>query len=115
MEIATKDFLEQHEQFCDAVKERIRNTTDNLVITGKIYYVSNEGDDENDGLSPERPWKSMRKVNCSVYEEGDAVLFRRGDLFRGNVGRRHNGVTFGAYGTGKKPTFYDNRRCGCSC
>lgn len=106
MEIATKDFLEQHEKTCEAHKARIRNTSDNLIITGKTYYVSNDGNDENDGLSPERPWKSMKKVSCSDYNEGDAVLFRRGDLFRGSVGRRHNGVTYGAYGTGDKPKFY---------
>ena len=106
MNIATKDFLEQHEKACEAQKARIRNASDNLVITGKTYYVSADGNDENDGLSPETSWQTLQRANTAELNEGDGVLFRRGDLFRGGLGRKRNGITFGAYGKGKKPTFY---------
>ena len=29
----------------------------------KTFYVSNSGDDSNDGLSPETAWKTLDKIN----------------------------------------------------
>ena len=37
-----------------------------------------------------------------LLQSGDAVLFRRGDLFRGNL-KTFSGVIYGAYGEGEKP------------
>ncbi|MBO4941153.1 MAG: hypothetical protein J6D15_03010 [Clostridia bacterium] len=68
--------------------------------------MSCDGDDSNDGKSPETPWKTVKRVNGSWLFEGDAVLFRRGDVFRGWQIIAKAGVTYGAYGTGEKPKFY---------
>ena len=73
--------------------------------TGKTYFVSNEGKDSNDGLSPESPWKTTEKVSSASLEKGDFVLFRRGDVFRGQISACA-GVTYSAYGEGKKPCVY---------
>ncbi len=72
---------------------------------GKTYYVSNEGCDLNDGLTPETPWKTTEKVSVAELQRGDFVLFRRGDIFRGQI-KAAEGVTYSAYGNGKKPCIY---------
>ena len=41
----------------------------------KIYYVSTlRGDDNNDGLSEETPFRSLRKVAGQKREPGDMIL-----------------------------------------
>ena len=88
--------------------EEIRNTKSDITVTGTTYYVSSsDGDDNNDGLSPEKPWKTLQKVTRSenILKAGDAVLFKRGDLWRERV-TFCGGVTYSAYGEGEKPRFY---------
>ncbi|MFT5863666.1 MAG: hypothetical protein ACI828_002332, partial [Flavobacteriales bacterium] len=41
----------------------------NLFAT--TYYVSNNGDDTNSGLSPNDPWLTINKVNSSIFLPGD--------------------------------------------
>lgn len=71
------------------------------------YYVSAEGSDENDGLSPERAWRTLGRVNSAALAPGDRALFRRGDVWRGGLQPRSGAegapVTYGAYGDGPKP------------
>ena len=77
----------------------IRTSADTLDFSGTAYYVSNSGSDENDGLSPETAWKTLKKVSDAEFNCNDAVLFCRGDIFRGSVNTR-SGVSYGAYGEG---------------
>ncbi len=85
------------------------NTVDPVAVSGRCYYVSNEGKDTNDGLSPARPIKSLAKVNALQLNPGDVVLFRRGDMWRREKLDRSAmvytkpGVTYSAYGIGEKP------------
>ena len=102
---ATKEFLAQIESYSEKRKREILNSPDELEIRGTVYYVSSCGDDGNDGRSPDTPWKSLQKVSEAELQEGDGVLFRRGDLFRGCI-ITHSGVSYGAYGVGEKPKFY---------
>lgn len=70
----------------------------------QTYYVSGIGNDANDGLTKETPWRTLAKVNTATPSDA-VVLFRRGDVFRGGidlVGTK-TGVSFGAYGTGDNP------------
>jgi hypothetical protein len=76
--------------------------------TGNIYYVSNYGNDNNNGLSEITPWRTLNRVNSNTFHPGDAVLFRRGDVWRENLnipssGNSTHQIVFGAYGTGSKP------------
>ena len=105
MRRATHDFLTALEQSCQKRKAEIRSTADEVEITGRTYYVSNDGDDTNTGLSPESPWKTLARVSDAELCVGDGVRFKRGDLFRGQV-RTRPGVTYAAYGHGDKPRFY---------
>ena len=105
MEWLNETALADIEALCRARREEILHTSDTVTVTGTVYYVSNEGSDENDGRSPQRPWQTLARVSRAELAPGDGVLFRRGDLFRGFVETRP-GVTYAAYGEGEKPRLY---------
>ena len=96
----------------DAMRKKVLEAQNELPERdGKIYYVSENGDDNNDGLSPERPIKTYGHIQDLPLEEGDTVLLKRGDLFR--ISKRLNlisGVNYGAYGEGEKPKVYGSLR-----
>ncbi|MBQ8061619.1 MAG: right-handed parallel beta-helix repeat-containing protein [Bacteroidales bacterium] len=75
--------------------------------SGRTFYVQAGGDDSADGLSPERAWRSLDRVNHADLSGGDRVLFRRGDVFRGHLepksGRSGAPVYYGPFGEGEKP------------
>lgn len=85
-----------------------KNTTENYKITGTIYYVSPNGNDDNDGKSPKTAFKTTYSdAFTSKVKPGDAVLFERGGVWRlSEAIRAREGVTYGAYGTGEKPALY---------
>ncbi len=72
-----------------------------------VYHVSNLGGDALDGKTPETAWKTLDRVNSAALAPGDSVLFRRGDVWRGQLrpcsGDDAAPVTYGAYGSGDKP------------
>lgn len=79
-------------------------------VSGTVYYVSNSGhDDDNNGTSPESTWRTIAKVNATSLEPGDAILFKRGDVWRdGPIRVTSSGtsgaqITYGAYGIGDRP------------
>jgi parallel beta-helix repeat protein len=67
------------------------------------YYVSALGDNASDGKSPSTPWKTVSKINSVSVVSGDAILFRCGDEFEGQVDLHQSGVTLGSYGSGQEP------------
>jgi hypothetical protein len=73
---------------------------------GATFHVAATGDDANDGLSIQSPWRSLARVNASELRPGDKVCFKRGDSWRGQLvprsGRENAPVTYGAYGEGDK-------------
>ncbi|MBR5552930.1 MAG: hypothetical protein IKV98_03675 [Clostridia bacterium] len=77
----------------------------------KTFYLSNSGDDANDGLSPETAWKTLDKINDpeSVCENCN-ILFERGGLWRGTIRVPHNNMAYSAYGVGMKPRLYGSLR-----
>lgn len=86
----------------------IRSTpnTDISDRLGKIIYVSNDGDDSNDGLSESNPIKTLDKVNemfkDDLIPESSAVLFRDGDTFKGRIVVKKDNIVLGSYGDIKK-------------
>lgn len=103
--LAMDAFLKHLDEMSEARKREILSAPDGVAVTGNRYYVSADGKDENDGTSPARAWKSLARVSAAELAEGDAVYFRRGDLFRGSL-KTCPGVTYAAFGTGEKPRFY---------
>lgn len=79
-------------------------------IKAADYYLSNTGDDNNAGTSPETAWKTIAKLNSqmAIFTPGTRILFKRGDVFTGQINFTMNGdatdkFIFDAYGTGEKP------------
>lgn len=94
-----------------AKRDAVRNTPTSVTVTGTKYYISAEGNDSNDGLSPETAWKTADKATSAPLKAGDGVFFRRGDVFRTNdVILTKAGVIYSAYGEGRKPELYASKR-----
>lgn len=74
------------------------------------YYVSNSGDDNNNGTSPTTAWQTISKVNAQNYLPGDSILFKRGDTWQSaeidatSHGTVENSICYGAYGSGERPS-----------
>ena len=77
------------------------------IYGGRCFYVSSEGDDNSDGLTPESAWRSLKKVNDATLGFADTVMFRCGDVFRGSLipqsGRAEQPIVYMSYGEGQKP------------
>ncbi len=109
MQFADDDFIASLDKRFEASKQAILESDSDYKVTGngKTYYVSiTDGDDSNDGLSPQTPWKTVGKVNNTEVPDGSAILFKRGDVWN-RAGRLYSksNVTFSAYGEGAKPQF----------
>ena len=72
---------------------------------GRIWYVSPNGDDKNDGMTPETAKKTVGHIGAEdkKLKPGDVVLFERGGEWRGQKLWTKPGVTYSAYGEGPKP------------
>ena len=72
-----------------------------------VYYISEEGNDENNGLSEERPWRTVVPLNTiRTFGPGTWILFRGGDHFKGGLFITMNGTSqapclISSYGNGK--------------
>ncbi|MCM1058426.1 MAG: hypothetical protein NC517_12590 [Firmicutes bacterium] len=72
--------------------------------SGTAYYVDPEsGNDDNAGTSPEKAFRSVARLNGGWLQEGDAVFLKRGSVFYGGELELQDGVTYSAYGEGRKP------------
>ncbi|MDQ3605853.1 MAG: hypothetical protein M3418_06670, partial [Gemmatimonadota bacterium] len=59
--------------------------------SGTTYYVDPDGSDTNDGLAPERAWRTVAKVNGTTFVPGDRVLFQGGGVWREMLEPRGSG------------------------
>lgn len=78
--------------------------TPSAQAAGRTYYVSStDGNDANDGLSAATPLKTISRVNLLTLAPGDAVRFKCGDVWRGEMlrvtqsGAVDAPITYGAY------------------
>ncbi len=74
----------------------------------RTFYVDSQlGRDGNDGLSPDRAWRSLERVNTADLKPGDAVRFKCGGLWRGCLvpasGDEKAPVAYTSFGQGPKP------------
>ncbi|HDN60037.1 MAG TPA: coagulation factor 5/8 type domain-containing protein, partial [Candidatus Marinimicrobia bacterium] len=80
-----------------------------VIVFATDYYIdSNNGDDENDGTSPNSPWKTLSKVSSMTFQPGDNIYFKRGTMYSGCAvikgdGTKNNPITVSAYGSGDSP------------
>ncbi|MBX7120970.1 MAG: right-handed parallel beta-helix repeat-containing protein [Opitutaceae bacterium] len=80
------------------------------------YFVSTSGDDNNIGTRADAPWRTVKKVNSTLFEPADSILFKRGDIWTASNGgdqltisssgrSESSRIIYGAYGSGGKPIF----------
>jgi hypothetical protein len=72
------------------------------------FFVSNHGQDEADGRSPARAWRSLERVNRAIFEPGDRLLFQSGGRWTGLLrpqgsGAQDHPICLGRYGKGALP------------
>ena len=84
-------------------------TVQKVSASGEVIYISyTEGDNNNSGLSPSEPIKTIAKLN-SLWLDGKDVKFKRGDTWSGTTllvqysGTAENPITFSNYGSGALP------------
>ena len=79
-----------------------------LANAQSFYVSSSEGNDENDGLSTQSPFKTLDKLNSLVFNEGDSIFFKSGDYWQGmfwikGSGSSLNPIVIDVYGGDNKP------------
>ncbi len=52
---------------------------------GTSYYVSQSGNDANDGLSPTTAWRTVNKINNGVFAAGSTINLQGGSQFSGCI------------------------------
>lgn len=113
-EPTAEEISDEYRVATDGRIEQIRSTpnksTDGATV---VYYVSNTGNDSNDGLTEATAWKTLNKVNSVSFERGTYVCFERGGLWRGKI-KAKSGVTYTAYGEGDKPLIYGSPENGAN-
>ncbi len=75
------------------------------------YYVSSSlGSDNNSGLYPDTPWKSLYKLNHTILSPGDHIYLKKGDVWREGPGiiisysgNSSNSIEYSTYGSGSMP------------
>ena len=74
------------------------------ISDANTYYVdSTNGNDANDGLTPETAFASIDKLNDLTFLPGDEILFKKGETFVGCFKPQGSGteaapITIGSYG-----------------
>lgn len=108
-DLTTAELINEIQTLTDKRIGEIRSTKTEIEYSGTAYYVANEGNDQNDGKTPDTAWQTPQRVTLAKQNgelhEGDAVFFKRGQLFRGLI-ETSNGVTYSAFGEGDKPRIY---------
>lgn len=78
------------------------------IAQAEAYHVSmSTGDDTNPG-SVALPIQSLEALNALIFEPGDSILFKAGDVWQGMFWPKGSGtvdqpIVIGRYGTGSRP------------
>lgn len=68
-----------------------------------IYYLSNNGNDSNNGNSIDSPFKTIARIN-NVIRANDTILIERNSIYREKL-KTYEGCRVDSYGSGDKPIF----------
>lgn len=84
-----------------------------IVAAGTYYIDATGGNDSADGLSAATAWKTLAKVNASIFQPGSKILFKAGESWIGQLAPLGSGtsgspIIIDQYGTGPKPLFNGN-------
>jgi hypothetical protein len=76
---------------------------------GKTFYLdATNGNDSNDGLTPETAWKTLDKANDTVFMPGSSLLLKAGETWTGTLAPQGSGeegapIVLSSYGEGDRP------------
>jgi hypothetical protein len=75
---------------------------------GAHYVDSTAGADANDGTSPSTAWQTLAPVNAATFKPGDAICFRAGGAWTGQLAPKGSGteaapIVVDRYGSGNLP------------
>lgn len=78
------------------------------IYLDKYFVSSSTGDDNNDGKSEEKPFKTLKKLTEITFKPGDGIFLKSGDTFKESAEFKGDGsaekpVVITSYGTGAKP------------
>jgi parallel beta-helix repeat protein len=62
-----------------------------LNAMAKDYYISNSGNDNANGLSPGKSFRTIEKLNSIQLRPGDNIYFKSGEIFTGTLNLKHSG------------------------
>jgi hypothetical protein len=80
--------------------------------TDKVYYIDAENrNNRHSGQSPDAAWASLEKVNETIFQPGDQILFKAGAQWEGQLELKGSGtseahIRVNRYGKGKNPAIH---------
>jgi hypothetical protein len=86
-------------------------SNENVILANNIYFINSQnGNDDNNGLSVNMPWKSHTMVESANLQPGDSICFARGSAWIGGIqidasGSEGRPIIFTNYGSGELPKF----------
>ena len=60
-------------------------SSQNSAISATYYFDSVNGSDFNQGISSEKPFRTLNKINEIDFNSGDSILLSNGSYFSGNI------------------------------
>ena len=78
-------------------------------VQGTNYYIDNKsGNDSYTGLSPDKAWRTLSKINAKTFLPGDSILFKAGGVWQGRLHPKGSGspgspIVIDKYGNGGRP------------
>ncbi|MAV04153.1 MAG: hypothetical protein CMC31_00625 [Flavobacteriaceae bacterium] len=60
-------------------------SSQNSAISATYYFDSVNGSDLNQGISSEKPFRTLNKINEIDFNSGDSILLSNGSYFSGNI------------------------------
>ncbi|NQT26103.1 hypothetical protein HQ585_12165 [candidate division KSB1 bacterium] len=78
--------------------------------TNHYYINSQSGNDANNRISINSPWKSLKKLEEITFQPGDSILFAKNSVVQGGItfkssGNAENPIVVSNYGEGAIPSF----------
>jgi hypothetical protein len=95
--------------FRQSTQKKAVNTHPSAAGNAMTYYVDSvSGDDRNRGTSPSTAWKTLGKLNATVFTPGDRILFKSGSVWTGQLWPKGSGsiehpIIIEKYGGDEKP------------
>lgn len=87
-------------------------------LNAETWFIdARNGNDTFSGLSSDSAWCSLEKINSSILQAGDTILFRAGCNWTGMLspkgsGEKNNPIVIDQYGTGDLPLLNGNGMTG---